>query len=160
MYGIIKCESKGRLSGKPFLVGVFYSSEYGVAHNFEYDIQRRKLTCYRVINEKQISKKPKNMKSIPDFSGRYYTTKGDCPICGAEGLYRSTATLFQNTLDQIAVQEATTGWMDANAGQVIYNGGAEVKIPKMNVQGMGNYDRDNGYQMILTGHWKNYQDWI
>ena len=58
----------------------------------------------------------------------------------------ATATLFQNTLDQIAVQEATTGWMDANAGQVIYNGGAEVKIPKMNVQGMGNYDRDNGYQ--------------
>ena len=90
VYGIIKCESKGRWSGKPFLVGVFYSSEYGVAHNFEYDIQRRKLTCYRVINEKQISKKPKNMKSIPDFSGRYYTTKGDCPICGAEGLYRSS----------------------------------------------------------------------
>ena len=30
------------------------------------------------------------MKSIPDFSGRYYTTKGDCPICGAEGLYRSS----------------------------------------------------------------------
>lgn len=58
----------------------------------------------------------------------------------------ATAALFQTTLDQIAVQEATTGWMDANAGQVIYNGGAEVKIPKMTVQGMGNYDRDNGYQ--------------
>ena len=48
----------------------------------------------------------------------------------------ATAALFQTTLDQIAVQEATTGWMDANAGQVIYNGGAEVKIPKMTVQGM------------------------
>ena len=35
--------------------------------------------------------------------------------------------------------------MDANAGQVIYNGGAEVKIPKMSVQGMGDYDRDTGY---------------
>ena len=58
----------------------------------------------------------------------------------------ATATLFQNTLDQIAVQEATTGWMDTNAGPVIYNGGAEVKIPKINIQGMGNYDRDNGYQ--------------
>ena len=58
----------------------------------------------------------------------------------------ATAALFQTTLDQIAVQEATTGWMDANAGQVIYNGGAEVKIPKMTVQGMGNYDRNNGYQ--------------
>lgn len=58
----------------------------------------------------------------------------------------ATATLFQNQLDKIAVLEATTGWMDANAGQVIYNGGAEVKIPKMNVSGMGDYDRDNGYQ--------------
>lgn len=36
--------------------------------------------------------------------------------------------------------------MDGNAGQVIYNGGAEVKIPKMSVQGLGDYDRDNGYQ--------------
>lgn len=58
----------------------------------------------------------------------------------------ATATLFQNQLDKIAVLEATTGWMDANAGQVIYNGGAEVKIPKTNVSGMGDYDRDNGYQ--------------
>ena len=37
----------------------------------------------------------------------------------------ATATLFQKMLDKVAVQEATTGWMDANAGQVIYNGGAE-----------------------------------
>lgn len=58
----------------------------------------------------------------------------------------ATATLFQNTLDKAAIQEATTGWMDANAGQVLYNGGAEVKIPKMTVQGMGDYDRDKGYQ--------------
>lgn len=58
----------------------------------------------------------------------------------------ATATLFQTQLDKIAVQEATTGWMDANAGQVKYSGGAEVKIPKMSIQGMGDYDRDNGYQ--------------
>lgn len=57
----------------------------------------------------------------------------------------ATATLFQKTLDTLAVQEATTGWMEANAGQVIYNGGAEVKIPKMSVQGMADYDRDTGY---------------
>ncbi len=56
-----------------------------------------------------------------------------------------TATIFQKQLDQIAVREATTGWMDANAGKVKYNGGAEVKIPKMSVQGMGDYDRDEGY---------------
>lgn len=57
----------------------------------------------------------------------------------------ATATLFQNTLDKVAIQDAVTGWMDANAGQVLYNGGAEVKIPKMSVQGMGDYDRDEGY---------------
>lgn len=58
----------------------------------------------------------------------------------------ATATLFQNKLDKVAIQEAVTGWMDTNAGQVIYNGGAEVKIPKMSVQGLGDYDRDSGYQ--------------
>lgn len=56
-----------------------------------------------------------------------------------------TATLFQQQLDQIAVRDMVTGWMDANAGRVKYNGGAEVKIPKMTVQGMGDYDRDEGY---------------
>lgn len=57
-----------------------------------------------------------------------------------------TATLFQNILDRVAVKEATTGWMDANAGQVIYNGGSEVKIPTLSMNGLGDYDRSNGYQ--------------
>ena len=57
------------------------------------------------------------------------------------------ATLFQRALDQMAVRDATTGWMEANAGQVKYTGGAEVKIPKLNVQGLGDYDRDNGFVM-------------
>lgn len=39
--------------------------------------------------EKQIPEKPKNVKSIFDFSGRYYTTKGNCPVCNSEGLYKS-----------------------------------------------------------------------
>lgn len=57
----------------------------------------------------------------------------------------ATATNFQKALDQVAVRGAVTGWMDSNAGQVKYAGGAEVKIPKMNVQGLADYDRDNGY---------------
>lgn len=56
-----------------------------------------------------------------------------------------TATLFQNTLDTLAIQNSVTGWMDANAGEVIYNGGAEVKVPMLTTQGLGNYDRSNGY---------------
>lgn len=38
--------------------------------------------------EKQIPEKPKNVKSIFDFSGRYYTTKGNCPVCNSEVLYK------------------------------------------------------------------------
>lgn len=53
----------------------------------------------------------------------------------------TTATLFQKTLDKAAVQDAVTGWMEGNAGQVIYNGGAEVKIPKLSVQGLADYDK-------------------
>lgn len=59
----------------------------------------------------------------------------------------ATATNFQKALDLLAVREAVTGWMEANAGKVKYTGGAEVKIPKMSVQGLGDYDRDNGYLM-------------
>lgn len=39
--------------------------------------------------EKQIPRKPDNIKSILDFSGRYYTTKGNCPVCNREKLYKS-----------------------------------------------------------------------
>lgn len=59
----------------------------------------------------------------------------------------ATATNFQQALDVLAVREAVTGWMEVNASQVKYTGGAEVKIPKMTVQGLGDYDRDNGYLM-------------
>lgn len=55
------------------------------------------------------------------------------------------ATLFQQALDKAAVAKLTSGWMDANAGQVIYNGGKEVKIPKMNMDGLGDYSRANGF---------------
>lgn len=51
------------------------------------------------------------------------------------------SVLFQNELDKIAVQEMVTGWMDANAGQVKYSGGKEVKIPKLSVDGLGDYGR-------------------
>ncbi len=55
------------------------------------------------------------------------------------------AKIFQKELDKQVVQAATSGWMEANAGQVIYNGGDEIKIPKMVLQGLGNYDRAEGY---------------
>lgn len=33
--------------------------------------------------------KPNNVRTILDFSGRYYTKKGNCPACNSEGLYKA-----------------------------------------------------------------------
>ncbi len=55
------------------------------------------------------------------------------------------ATVFMEELDSQLVEKSTTGWMEGNAGQVQYNGGAEVKIPKMQMSGLGDYDRDGGF---------------
>lgn len=38
---------------------------------------------------KQIPMKPNNIKDILDFSGKYYTTRGDCPVCGRERVFIS-----------------------------------------------------------------------
>lgn len=54
--------------------------------------------------------------------------------------------ILQAKLDEKMVEQTTTGWMEENAGQVIYNGGREVKIPLMELTGLKNYDRDNGYK--------------
>lgn len=63
----------------------------------------------------------------------------------------ATADIFQRNLDKIAVRDAVTGWMDGNTGGLIYNGGATVKVPKMAVQGLGEYERDNGYAQGSIG---------
>lgn len=55
------------------------------------------------------------------------------------------AKLFQSELDKQVAQQATSGWMEANAGQVKYNGGDEIKIPDIVVQGLADYDRDTGF---------------
>ena len=55
------------------------------------------------------------------------------------------AKVFQKELDKQVVEGSTSGWMEANAAQVIYNGGNEIKIPKMSLQGLSNYDRSEGY---------------
>ena len=55
------------------------------------------------------------------------------------------ASVFMTELDNQLVEKSTTGWMEGNAGQVQYNGGAEVKIPKMQMSGLGDYDRDGGF---------------
>ncbi len=55
------------------------------------------------------------------------------------------AKIFMASLDKQVLEGATSGWMEANASQVKYNGGNEVKLPKISMSGLGNYDRDKGF---------------
>ena len=50
--------------------------------------------------------------------------------------------LLQDALDKQLEQQATSGWMEDNAGQVQYEGGKEVKVPILSLQGLGDYGRD------------------
>lgn len=54
-------------------------------------------------------------------------------------------SILQKKLDAAAVNRLTSGWMDANAGQVEYNGGNKIRMPKISTTGLKDYDRDNGY---------------
>ncbi|HEK8703309.1 hypothetical protein B7359_15400 [Clostridioides difficile] len=51
------------------------------------------------------------------------------------------APIIQETLDESAIQTLLTGWMDANSSKAIYNGGKEIKIPTLEVDGLGDYER-------------------
>lgn len=55
------------------------------------------------------------------------------------------AALFQKACDQQIIEGSTSGWMEANAGNVKYSGGREIKIPTISTDGLGNYDRNSGY---------------
>ena len=55
------------------------------------------------------------------------------------------AKIYMTALDQQMIEGATSGWMEANAGQVKYSGGNEVRIPTLSMNGLADYDRDNGY---------------
>lgn len=52
---------------------------------------------------------------------------------------------LQKKLDETITQGLTSGWMDANAGQVEYNGGNKIKMPEIETTGLKDYDRDKGY---------------
>lgn len=52
---------------------------------------------------------------------------------------------FQTVLDAQMLASATSAFMEANAGQVKYDGGDTVHIPEINMQGLAKYDRDEGF---------------
>ena len=53
--------------------------------------------------------------------------------------------VFQTELDRQMVEGLTSGWMELGSDPVIYNGGNTIRIPKIILQGLGNYDRVNGF---------------
>lgn len=55
------------------------------------------------------------------------------------------ASIFQQELDKQMIIGATTGWMEVNSDLVKYNGGNEVKIPSILMDGLGDYDRSEGF---------------
>lgn len=61
--------------------------------------------------------------------------------------------VFSKALDLQLSQKATSGWMQDNAKQVKYIGGRSIKIPKISMTGLGDYDREEGKypkSVILT----------
>lgn len=55
------------------------------------------------------------------------------------------AEIFQAELDKAAVAAATSGWMELNEKLVKYSGGKEVKIPKLDMDGLADYDPQTGF---------------
>lgn len=68
------------------------------------------------------------------------------------------AKLFQQSLDKQMLVGATSGWMEANATQVKYNGGDTVRMPEISTSGLAKYDRDKGFnQGAVTLKYEDYK---
>jgi len=55
------------------------------------------------------------------------------------------ASIFQEELDKQMLVGATSGWMEPNSSLVKYSGGNEVKIPNIMMDGLGDYNRSDGF---------------
>ena len=67
------------------------------------------------------------------------------------------AKIFQQELDKQMLTVGTSGWMEANASNVKYNGGDTVRMPMITTTGLAKYDRDDGFnQGAVTLAYKDY----
>lgn len=67
------------------------------------------------------------------------------------------ASVFQQQLDQQMLALLTSSWMELNSGLVRYSGGNTVKIPKIAIQGLGDYDRASGFKSgNVTLSWEDH----
>lgn len=65
---------------------------------------------------------------------------------------------LQKKLDEKIVTGMTSGWMEQNAGQVIYDGGNKIKMPVIETSGLKDYSRDDGYpQGSVTLKYETYE---
>lgn len=68
------------------------------------------------------------------------------------------AKIFQSALDKKVEKQLTSAWMEVPSNFVQYDGGDEVKLPSIVVDGLGNYDRDGGYTVGgVTLSWNTYK---
>ena len=56
-----------------------------------------------------------------------------------------SATRFTGELDKVLVQKSAVGFLTDNAFHANFVGAKTVKIPSIELQGLGNYDRDSGF---------------
>ena len=55
--------------------------------------------------------------------------------------------VFQSKLDEVIIDESTTGWMDRSSEKFIqYDGGDTVMIADLVMGGLADYDREKGYK--------------
>lgn len=55
------------------------------------------------------------------------------------------SSIYQKELDRTLVAGSTSGWMELNDKLVKYNGGNEIKIADIVMDGLGDYDREKGF---------------
>lgn len=68
------------------------------------------------------------------------------------------ASIFQQELDKQMLVGATSGWMEPNSSLVKYTGGNEVKIPNIMMDGLGDYDRSDGFvKGSVTTTWQTHE---
>lgn len=69
-----------------------------------------------------------------------------------------TAAVFQDELDKQLTEEATSGWMELNETLVKYEGGSEIKVPEIVMDGLADYDREQGFTLgSVSFKWKTYE---
>jgi hypothetical protein len=67
------------------------------------------------------------------------------------------ASVFQRDLDKQMLAALTSAWMELNANMVKYSGGNTVKIPKIVVQGLADYDKSEGFKAgAVTLSWEDH----